>query len=202
MPTLRQKYLNIYWAWKAMKQRTLNPKCRAYKNYGGRGIGICDEWIKFEPFCEWALESGWHKGLDLDRKDNNGDYSPENCRWVDRRANINNRRRTVVLCVNGEERPLTHWAELIGCDRALITSWVKTHCKQYAEQRIAEALKNGYKRRDFSRNHIKTSVVCVETQRRFESIKEAGRIMDINSGNISRVIRTGGTAGGYHFVKL
>lgn len=202
MPTLRQKYLNIYWAWKAMKQRTLNPKCRAYKNYGKRGIGICEDWLEFEPFCEWSLSNGWEKGLDLDRIDNNGDYSPENCRWVTRRENVNNRRKTILLTVDVTTKPLTDWAEEIGCDRALITSWVKTRGKQYAEQRIAEALSDGYKRRDFSRNHTKTPVICVETQRRFESIKEAGRIMDINSGNIFRAIQTGGTAGGYHFAKI
>lgn len=185
-----------------MKQRTLNPKCRAYENYGGRGIGICDEWLEFEPFCEWALENGWQKGLELDRKDNDGDYSPENCRWVDRRTNINNRKKTVVLSVGNEDKPLTHWADAIGCDRALITGWVKTRGRQYAEQRIAEALSDGYKRRDYSRNHVKTPVMCIETQQTFESIKEAGRAMDINSGNIFRAVKTGGTAGGYHFTRL
>lgn len=52
--TLRQANKEIYWAWKSMKQRTQNPKCSAYKNYGARGIQVCNKWQKFEPFCEWA----------------------------------------------------------------------------------------------------------------------------------------------------
>lgn len=184
-----------------MKQRTMNPKCRAYKNYGGRGIGICDEWLNFEPFCEWAISNGWRKGLDLDRVDNDGPYSPQNCRWVDRRTNVNNRRRTVLLNVNGKEMPLTFWAETIGCDRTLITGWVKTRGREYAEDRISEAMKDGYKRCDYSRNHKRTPVVCVETGQAFESIKKAERATGINSGNIFRAVKTGGAAGGYHFIK-
>lgn len=57
--TLRKRNKEIYAAWKAMKQRCLNPKCKAYKNYGKRGITVCDEWMNFEPFCEWALSHGW-----------------------------------------------------------------------------------------------------------------------------------------------
>lgn len=56
--TLRQKNIEIYWAWKSMKQRTQNPKCSAYKNYGARGIRVCKEWQIFEPFCKWALSAG------------------------------------------------------------------------------------------------------------------------------------------------
>ena len=70
--TLRQKNIEIYWAWKSMKQRTQNPKCSAYKNYGERGIRVCKEWQIFEPFCKWALSAGWNKGLDLDRINNDG----------------------------------------------------------------------------------------------------------------------------------
>ena len=84
--TLRQKNIEIYWAWKSMKQRTQNPKCSAYKNYGARGIRVCKEWQIFEPFCKWALSAGWNKGLDLDRINNDGNYCPENCAKEDKRS--------------------------------------------------------------------------------------------------------------------
>lgn len=147
--TLRQDNKELYWAWKSLKQRCMNPKCRAYKNYGGRGIGVCDEWMEFEPFLEWALSSGYQKGLELDRTDNSLGYSPDNCRWITRRENLNNRRVTVMLTVYGETKPKTVWAETIGCDRAMITYWIHQHGKAYAESRIADALDNGYKKNNF-----------------------------------------------------
>ena len=150
--TLRQDNNELYWAWKSMKQRCMNPRCSAYRNYGGRGINVCDDWMAFEPFLAWALASGWEKGLDLDRVDNSEGYSPSNCRWTTRRDNINNRRVTVMLTVYGETKPKTVWAEIIGCDRAMITYWIQHHGKKYAESRIADALDNGYKQRDFGFN--------------------------------------------------
>lgn len=142
MPTLRQENKNIYWAWKSMKQRCLNQKCHAYHNYGARGINICDEWMNFEPFYYWAIENGYQKGLELDRIDNNGPYAPDNCRWTTRHENLNNRRMTVYLTVNGVTLPATEWASKIGIDRHIIYLWIETHGINYAVFRIEEALEN------------------------------------------------------------
>lgn len=85
----------IYLAWSGMKKRCLNLNSTNYKNYGGRGISVCDRWLKFENFRDDMLAS-WQEGLQLDRIDVNGNYEPSNCRWVTRSENCKNRRNKAV----------------------------------------------------------------------------------------------------------
>ena len=188
--TLRQENKNLYWAWKGIKQRCQTPKCVAYRNYGARGIKVCDEWQKFEPFLEWALNNGYEKGLDLDRRDNDGDYTPDNCRWITRRENLNNRRSTIMIDVDGEILPETIWSEKLGVDRALLKLWLKTHGAEYTADRIRGILKDGYRPRDFGYSHRKR-VLHEESGMVFESTNEAAKYFGISSCNISSAIKAG-----------
>lgn len=99
-------------AWQAMRQRCENPKNPDFRNYGGRGIKVCEKWSKFALFLE---DMGLRPpGFDIDRIDNNGDYEPGNCRWVSRKENLNNRRNNRIVTWHGETLPLTTWAERLG----------------------------------------------------------------------------------------
>ncbi len=82
----------LYGVWRGMKSRCYGVKQRAYKNYGGRGISICNEWLNdFMNFYNWAVVNGYKKGLQIDRINNDGNYEPTNCRWITNKENMRNR---------------------------------------------------------------------------------------------------------------
>lgn len=87
---------SLYHVWENMWQRCGNSNHPGYHNYGGRGIKVCDEWRSFEPFFDWATNSGYDQRLTLDRTNNEEGYEPGNCRWVDMKTQLNNTRRNVL----------------------------------------------------------------------------------------------------------
>lgn len=115
----------LYSIWCSMKARCNRPHNVAYKYYGGRGIHIFSEWENsFESFYNWALQAGYHVDLTIDRIDVNGDYCPQNCRWVDRLEQSRNRRCIRFLTYQGETRPLWEWVELTGIPYSLLSGRV------------------------------------------------------------------------------
>ncbi|MCC2383532.1 hypothetical protein [Bacillus cereus] len=115
------KYLNysngfgrtkLYKVYKGMLDRCNNPENKSFKDYGGRGIKVIEEWeADYLVFMEWALENGYKDGLSIDRIDVNKGYLPENCRWVTRDVQANNKRNTIMIDYKGKEQSLKRWCE-------------------------------------------------------------------------------------------
>ena len=94
----------LYRTWASMKYRCLNSKDKGYLNYGGRGIMVCPEWVNdYIKFKNWALNNGYQEGLEIDRRDNNLGYSPENCRWVTKTEQNRNQRTTKLNMQKADE---------------------------------------------------------------------------------------------------
>lgn len=101
----------LYRIWLDMKRRCNNKNRKAYKNYGGRGIKVCDEWANdFNVFYTWAIENGWKQGLEIDRRNNDGNYTPDNCRIVTILINANNKSTNVFISFKGERLTISEWA--------------------------------------------------------------------------------------------
>lgn len=100
---------NIY---SHMKARCYNSNGWNYQYYGARGIKVCDEWKNnYQKFKEWAINNGYSNNLTIDRIDVNGDYCPENCRWVTDKEQKNNTRRNHYITYNGKTQSMKQWAE-------------------------------------------------------------------------------------------
>lgn len=100
----REKLYNV---WVSMRQRCNNPNDINYARYGGRGIKVCKEWNDYATFRTWCLNNGYKEGLDLDRRDNDGGYNPQNCRFVTHRVNLSNTHRRLHCVINGQDISLT-----------------------------------------------------------------------------------------------
>lgn len=112
----------LYNIWRSMKQRCNYKKHIGYERYGGRGIGICDEWNNsYESFKDWAMFSGYEDNLTIDRINNDGNYEPNNCRWVDHRSQANNRRYNKKLSYKGEVLTISEWAEKLGVNKSTLS---------------------------------------------------------------------------------
>ena len=100
-----------------MKKRCYNPKNSEYYCYGGKGIRICDDWLHDRSkFVSWAVSNGCHRGLEIDRVNNDGPYSPNNCRFVSRTINANNKSTNRRIEIDGITHTLSEWADIAELD--------------------------------------------------------------------------------------
>lgn len=104
----------LYKIWTDMKTRCNNPNTPYYYNYGARGISVCKEWSDFEPFMEWSLDNGYTDKLTIDRINVNGNYEPENCRWITNLEQQSNRQSNHFLTYDGKTQTISQWADELG----------------------------------------------------------------------------------------
>lgn len=114
------KKKRLYHTWLSMRERCNNPNHKQYQHYGGRGIVVCEAWGDYSAFREWAYMNGYSETLTLDRRDNDGGYNPDNCRWVTQKIQANNRRSNRILTVNGESHNIQWWVEKTGLPRPVV----------------------------------------------------------------------------------
>ena len=119
-------YSKLYTIWCGMKARCYNPKCERYKNYGARGITICDEWLHdFNAFRAWAINNGYIKDsksgeYTIDRIDINGNYEPNNCRFTNLKEQMNNTTRNRFIEYNGEIKTIAQWSDSTGINQSCL----------------------------------------------------------------------------------
>ncbi len=101
----------LYGVWARMNNRCTNPNYKGYHCYGARGIRMCSEWNDFNVFYEWAIANGYSEGLEIDRRDNDGNYEPENCRFVTSKVNQNNRSNNHRVTAFGETKTVAEWVD-------------------------------------------------------------------------------------------
>lgn len=118
MKKKREKQLPAYYVWASMKRRCLNPNNKSYKNYGGRGIKVCERWMEYKNFLEDMGEPP--RGYSLDRIDNNKGYSPDNCRWADIYTQRNNTRVNRMVTYKGKTLTTAQWAKIYSIPRKTI----------------------------------------------------------------------------------
>lgn len=116
----------LYRIWLNMKQRCNNLNNKDYVHYGNRGIKVCTEWeSSFDSFRKWAIENGYTTELTLDRKNNDRGYSPDNCRWVTRKEQVNNRSNNLTFTYKGITHTLAEWSEIYGINAYILHDRVR-----------------------------------------------------------------------------
>ena len=186
----------LHKAWRSMKERCLYKTSVGYKNYGGRGITVCQEWLKsYIAFRDWSYANGYDPNAafgecTLDRIDVNGNYEPSNCRWVPQKIQSNNVRRNRRITYNGETHTIAEWAEKLGVnyhslytridrgwslDEVFTIPFDKDNC---CKLRNPEGL-----------YHRRKKVYCIETDKVYQSCKDAAIEIGLPINSVARVAR-------------
>lgn len=132
----------LYGIWCGIKQRCFNPNIDAYKNYGGRGITMCDEWFNdFSKFQKWALKNRYSDDLTIERKDVNGNYEPSNCCWTTRKMQSRNRTDSHNITCGGKTMILTDWALYLGVTRGRLAYLLKR--SNFSEEETIKRIEKG-----------------------------------------------------------
>lgn len=123
----------FYKKWSSIKTRCYNKNTPCYKNYGGRGIKMCDEWLDFWNFREWAYKNGYSEGLTLERTDVNGNYEPSNCKWIPMEEQAINKRNNSFIEYGGKRQTISQWSKELGVGKEVLSyryraGWAPEEC--------------------------------------------------------------------------
>lgn len=123
--SLSKSVRSEYSTWNTMKARCLNPKNKSFHSYGGRGISLCDRWLKFNNFI---IDMGDKPSTrhSIDRINNDGNYEPGNCRWATRKEQGRNMRSNRLITHDGQIKCLSEWGEYFGLSRKLTIKRLKS----------------------------------------------------------------------------
>lgn len=193
----------IFYVWQGIRDRCNNPNNKQYKNYGGRGIRVCDEWMNSsDSFIEWAIQNGYEEGLQLDRIDNDGNYEPSNCRFVTQLENARNKQNTIYIHYEGELLTIGEVAERSGLRENLIYQRIhKFHWSEYDATHVIPD-SHYYTAKTFRRT-ILTNMENGEIKN-FDSCSQASRFLGKKDTYLLRVSYSKGnkfTCGNY-FVEI
>ena len=115
----------LYSIWRNMKCRCSCPTASKYEIYGGKGISVCPDWKRFEGFRDWALLHGYSDDLSIDRINSNGNYCPENCRWVSYKVQANNTSQNHIISFCGKSMDISEWAEYLGFSYKVLSERIR-----------------------------------------------------------------------------
>jgi hypothetical protein len=176
--TLRYDNIRMYNIWRNVKNRCLNSNDFQYLNYGGRGIKVCDEWIKhFSNFYNWAINNGYKEYLTIDRIDVNGNYEPDNCRWATSKQQARNRRSNHSISYKNETKTLIEWSEILNISKSTLCERLRSGWN--IEKAFSTTSEEGKK-------HNCKKVICITTDKMFNSVKEAAKFYEIDSSGLAK----------------
>lgn len=177
----------LYACYYRMRHRCENKADKSYLRYGGRGIKVCDEWKNdIMAFIKWGIENGYQEGLSIDRIDNDGDYSPKNCRWADAQTQSNNRRSNRFITYNDETHTVAEWSRITGIRHLTLEARI------LAGWSAEEALTTPTLTKEETFERFSTKTVAYKDGKTvgvFRSIKEAARKCGFCVSTVSSCIK-------------
>lgn len=154
-PDRKTKYTKdpIKIIYRGMKQRCYYEGHIKYNYYGGRGIGICKEWLDNpSSFYEWSYRNGYKKGLSIERINNDEGYNPENCKFITLSEQQNNKRSSIKIIINNETKILSEWCKIYNISRSTVDRRVKSGMTY--EEALKKPTKTQLKEVDYDKNSI------------------------------------------------
>ena len=180
-----KEHRRLYKIYKGMINRCTNEKCDNFNHYGGRGIKVYDEWLDdkngWQNFLKWSYSNGYQDDLSIDRIDVNGNYEPNNCRWIDWQTQCNNRRNNTYVTINNETKTMAQWCVEYGIDYSTFQHRLKNGmCGE-------DLLKATKKRKNNKYKYIVTNLNNNETTE-FNNVYEFVEMFGMCSSYISKLL--------------